>query len=128
MRYVQIVNQDGFVLVDAYQIKNINMKKELIFFIIAFLLLSFVCTDIFWWIQISSDYSKSLQQVNIEYLKKFPELITNGKQVAILNILLLSISILLFLKSEKFRKIKGLSFALIIINAIIVLWQTFTLL
>ena len=103
------------------------MKKELTLFVLGICILSFVVMDVTWWIQISADDSKSLEQVNKDYLRKFPDFITNGKQVVILNILLLFISSFCFLKFAKLKKVKTLSIALIIFNMTVALWQIFTL-
>ena len=105
------------------------MKKiEIIFFIIGLLMFSFVILDIFWWIEISSNYSKSLIQVNKEFLAKFPSFIKNGKSVSILNITFLLVAGFLFLRSKSIKGLKILSFILLSFCVLIGIWQLFTLL
>ena len=104
------------------------MRKHLIFFIIAFILFCFVLIDIYWWIQISSDYSKSLEDVKREYNEKFPNFIGKGHGVALLNITLLAIASLLFYKSKSAEKLRVLSVIFLVCCIIIGLWQFFTIL
>ena len=105
------------------------MKKiEIIFFIIGLLMFSFVILDIFWWIEISSNYSKSLIQVNKEFLEKFPSFIKNGKSVSILNIIFLVVAGFLFLRSKSIKGLKIFSLILLTFCVLIGVWQLFTLL
>ena len=103
------------------------MKKEIIYFIIAFILFSIVAVDIYWWIQISSDFSKSLDQAKREYHEKFPCFIGKGHSVAILNILLLSVAAFLFYKAQTLQKIKLLSKIFFVISIVLIAWQVFSL-
>ncbi len=101
---------------------------RIILFFTALFLFCIVATDIFWWIQISSDNSKSLAQVNKEYLEKFPLFISSGKQIVMLNILILTTSGALFFISKSSPKIKMISQVFLIGCIVIGLWQIFTLL
>lgn len=104
------------------------MKKiEVISFIAGLLICSLVILDIFWWVQLSSDYSKSLTQVNKEYIAKFPGFIKNGQHISILNIIFLLIAGLLFYKSKSFKGLKALSIISLAFCVLIGIWQLFTL-
>jgi hypothetical protein len=103
-------------------------KKEVILFFFALIPFCFVILNIFWWIQISSDYSKSLEQVKNEYHEKFPAFIgAGGHRVALLNILLLSVASFLFYKVQNDQKLKSLSRIFFTISVILIAWQFFTL-
>lgn len=102
-------------------------KKELAFFTAALIIFSFVIIDIYWWINISSDYSKSLAQANKEYLEKFPIVINNGHYVSIINIIILTVAGFLFYKAKYFKKIKVISLILLASCIVIGSWQLFTL-
>ena len=102
-------------------------KKELILFFIGLILFFFVFIDIYWWIQISSDYSKSLELVKKEYQEKLPGFIAVGPQVAILNILFLAIASSCFLKASSLNKLKIIARIFFVLSIIIGIWQLFTL-
>lgn len=104
------------------------MKKEVVFFVIALTLFCFVLVDIYWWIEISSDYSKSLEQVKSQYNEKFPSFIGKGHGVALMNILFLAIAGLLFFKSKSLNNLKILSQIFLGCCLIIGAWQIFSLL
>ena len=104
------------------------MRKELVFFVVASILFCLVLVDIYWWIQISSDYSKSLEQVKREYNEIFPNFIGKGHGVALVNILFLTIAGLLFFKSRSLNSLKVLSLIFLGCCIIIGAWQIFSLL
>lgn len=85
------------------------MKKEFVFFVIALILFSFVLVDVYWWIEICSDYSISFKQVKREYHEKFPNFLRTRYGVTLLNITILALSALLFYKSSSINKLKILS-------------------
>ena len=106
-----------------------EMKKiEIRFFIIGLLIFTLVIIDIYWWIEISSDYSKSLTQVNKEYIAKFRGFIKNGNHVSILNIIFLGGAGFLFFKAKKLNGLKILSLIFLASCTVIAIWQLFTLL
>ena len=102
-------------------------KKELILFFIGLILFFIVFIDIYWWIQISSDYSKSLAQVKKEYREKLPGFIATVQQVAIFNILFLAIASSCFLKAASLKKLKITARIFFVLCIIIGTWQLFTL-
>lgn len=102
-------------------------KKEPILFLVGLILFFIVFIDIYWWILISSDYSKSLEQVKKEYQEKLPWFIAKGQRVAIFNILFLSIAAFLFFKASSLNKLKMTSRVFFILCIIVGMWQLFTL-
>lgn len=104
------------------------MRKEFIFFIVGLLLFSLVLVDIYWWIEISSDSSKSFDQVKREYFEKFPNFIGRGHGVTLLNITFLAIAALFFSMSKNLNKLKILSRMFFVGCIIISIWQVFSLL
>jgi hypothetical protein len=89
--------------------------------------LSLVVIDLYWWIDISSDYSKSFDQVKAEYNSKFPGFLRGGYRIAVFNIFLLVISSLCFLKNLKSGDLKILSLALLSICGLLGAWMLFSL-
>lgn len=102
-------------------------KPEYFYFIIGLMLLAVVSMDIYWWINISSDASKTFEQVKAEYLLLFPEFIRNARMLTVLNIAGLSIAGLLFYKSTDIAQLKVLGWILVVLCGILVAWQVFTL-
>jgi hypothetical protein len=103
------------------------LKKETLFFLVALLLLAVVVTDIYWWIQVSSDYSKTLAQVKEEYLQKLPAFLASGNRVVWFNVVLLLAATFLFYKSSARAALRLPGRILAIATAAIGLWQLFTL-
>lgn len=102
-------------------------NKESLYFIIGLILLSIVGIDVYWWITISSDSSKTFSEVQTAYSQKFPSFLRNGQSITITNVILLSISAFLFEKASKFASFKKLSLILMIMCLILIAWQIFTL-
>jgi hypothetical protein len=102
-------------------------KNELILFFIGLILFSLVIVDLYWWFQISSDYSKSFEQVKKEYQEKLPWFIAKGNRVTILNITFLTIAGFLFFKSTSLNLSKIIGNVFFILCIIIGAWQLFTL-
>lgn len=103
------------------------VKKETIFFLVATLLLAVVVTDIYWWIRVSSDYSKTLAQVKEEYLQKLPAFLASGNRVVWFNVVLLLAAAFLFYKSTAAAALRLPGRILAIAAGVIGLWQLFTL-
>lgn len=101
--------------------------NEVLLFSIGLILFSIVVIDLYWWIEISSDYSKSFDQAKKEYLEKLPSFISKGGQVAVYNIVLLAIAGFLFFKSSALKQLKIISKVFFIFCIIIVAWQVFSL-
>lgn len=102
-------------------------KPEYFYFIIGLILFALVGLDIYWWINISSDASKTFEQVKAEYLLLFPESLRNALILTVLNIVGLSIAGLLFFKSTDIAQLKVLGWILVVLCGILVAWQVFTL-
>ena len=102
-------------------------NKEFLYFIAGLILLTIVSVDIYWWVSISSDYSKTFSEVQAEYHRKFPPFLRNGRLITVINIILLSISIFLFEKISSSEQFKKLGLIFMIICSVLVFWQIFTL-
>ena len=102
-------------------------SKESLYFIIGLILLSIVGIDIYWWIIISSDSSKTFSEVQAAYFQKFPPFLRNGQSITIINVVLLSIAAFLFQKSSNFASFKKLSPIFMIICLVLIAWQIFSL-
>ena len=102
-------------------------NKESLYFIIGLILLSIVGIDVYWWIIISSDSSKTFSEVQTAYLQKFPLFLRNGKSITMINIVLLSISAFLFQKASNFASFKKLGLIFMIICLVLIAWQFFSL-
>ena len=103
------------------------MKKEIIYFTIALIVFCFVAVDIYWWIVVSSDASKSFQQMKREYLERFPAILQNARIITLLNIGLLATASFLFIKAQTLQKIKLVSKIFFVTSMVLSAWQVFTL-
>ena len=103
------------------------MKKEIIYFVIALIIFCFVAVDIYWWIVVSSDASKSFQQMKSEYLERFPTILQNARIITLLNIGLLATASFLFMKAQTLQKIKLVSKIFFVTSMVLIAWQVFTL-
>lgn len=103
------------------------MKKEIIYFTIALIVFCFVAVDIYWWIVVSSDASKSFQQMKSEYLERFPAILQNARIITLLNIGLLATASFLFMKAQTLQKIKLVSKIFFVTSMVLIAWQVFTL-
>ena len=102
--------------------------KNQAYFILALICLAVVSIDIYWWISITMDTSKPFEVEQAEYYQKFPTFLRNGRLITVLNIVLLSLSSLLFFKSTSVARLKGVSWVLMDICWVLLAWQIFTLL
>ncbi|MEO6136158.1 MAG: hypothetical protein ABIP35_13460 [Ginsengibacter sp.] len=101
--------------------------NEVLLFSIGLILFSIVVIDLYWWIEISSDYSKSFDQAKKEYLEKLPSFISKGGQVAVYNIILLTIAGFLFFKAATLSRLKIISKVFFVLCIAIGAWQVFSL-
>jgi hypothetical protein len=106
------------------------MKKPIVFYILGFIFLSVIITDVILWIIISSNNSKSLSELAKEHLTYWPRFIKTPLQSILVKISLGGISILLFIggyvtSKTKFHKRLGL--VLIVFAGAITYWQIFSL-
>jgi hypothetical protein len=86
-----------------------------------------VVIDLYWWIDISTDASKSFEQAKQEYFARFPEFIGEGHGVTMLNLVLLSVSGFLFIKASAAKQLKVVSAIGTIICLILGAWMIFSL-
>lgn len=107
------------------------MKKvQYVIFIVGLAILILLFSDIVLWIVISEDYSKSLEQVKLEYLNYFPEIIQNAVLLTLLSIFLGIIASACFYYCRKHSGsifLKKLNSVLLVISIIITSWMAFTL-
>lgn len=101
--------------------------RNVILFFSGLFLLLIVIIDLYWWIDVSSDTSKSFEEVKAEYFKKFPSLLATGLRITIFNLVLLSFASFLFIKSATEERLKILSGLGLIISVILGAWMIFTL-
>jgi hypothetical protein len=102
-------------------------SKEFLYFLSAIILLTIVSADIYWWISIASDNSKTFKEVQSMYHQKFPEFLRNGKLITFINIILLAAATFLFIKTSSVFQLKKVSLGFMIISSLLAIWQIFTL-
>ncbi len=107
------------------------MKRNIVFYILGSIILSFIITDMILWIIISSDNSKSFSEEVKEHLSYWPRFIKTPVQSTLIKIALGGISIVLFIggyvKSKK-KFLKRLGLVLIILAGVLTYWEFFSLL
>jgi hypothetical protein len=125
--------QDRFVLGVVHPdhvIIDLFMKTPMFFYILGSVFLSLIITDMILWIIISSDYSKSFNEVAKESLNHWPRFIKTPIQATLVNISLGVVSILLFIggyvRSVK-KNHKRLGIVLIVLAGFLTFWQIFSL-
>ena len=101
---------------------------ELLYFITALILLTIVGINIYWWVSIASNSSKTFNEVQAEYYQKFPTPFRNGRLITLINIGLLAIATFLFYQTVSNVQLKKWSFILMIICWTLMAWQIFSLL
>lgn len=79
--------------------------------------------DLAWWISVSSDESKSLEQMNTDYESPYPAFLRAGHLLRICNILLLAIAILFFAMARNRLQRKWPVIVLIVISFVLIAWQ-----
>lgn len=101
--------------------------KPILLFSIAVLFLGIAVYDMYLWLKIASDNSKSFEQVVKEYADAHPRFIRGKFDTTILNMILLSISSILFLKTKSVNGLKTTSLILFIICCILNFWMLFSM-
>jgi hypothetical protein len=101
-------------------------KINLLCFFGGLLLFGLVVYDLILWIQISSDQSKTMQQVTEEYNSITPSFLGRNT-MAFLNILMLSISGFLFYKARNFNPLKIVCNLLAISCIALICWMVFSI-
>lgn len=79
------------------------------------------------WLKISSDNSKPFEQIIKEYANAYPQFMRGRFDKTILNMILLSISSILFLKTKSANSLKTVSQILFIISCILNFWMLFSM-
>ena len=102
-------------------------KTELLYFIVALILLSIVSIDMYWWISISLNSTQSFDENLAEYYQKFPVSLRNGRLTTVINIIFLAIATFLFVKTSSVVQTKKASLVFIIISSSLMIWQIFSL-
>ena len=100
---------------------------NVLLFFVGLILLTIVVVDLYWWIELTSDTSKSFEQVKQEYFSKFPNFIGRGNGVTIFNLALLLSSAYLFIKSRAVEWLKTLSTIALVLCTVLGAWKIFTL-
>lgn len=96
-------------------------------FCIGLILLSIVVVDLYWWIEISTDDSKSFEQMKKEYDAKLPGFMEGGYRVTIFNLVLLSVSAFLFIRTSADKRLRIMCGIGTTICVILGGWMLFTL-
>jgi hypothetical protein len=106
------------------------MKKLIFKIIFALGFLSISCNFIIKWLIISKDETKSIDQVNKEYLSIFPKKLQDVVLITFIELTLLIISALLFYSisiQQSNNKLKKIFRTMAIISILISTWLLFTL-
>jgi hypothetical protein len=98
-------------------------KPGVFYFITGVCLFALSVLDLAWWISVSSDESKSLQQMNLDYTSMYPEFLRTGHLLRAGNILILAIAILFFSLARTREQRRWPAIVLIIISAVLIAWQ-----
>ena len=106
------------------------MKKADVFYILGFVFLCLVVTDLILWIKISTDDSKSFTEAVKEHRSYWPVFLQRPLKATLVNISFGAVSVLMFIggyvrSKRKFFKVLGLAF--IIIAVLLTCWQIFSL-
>jgi len=116
---------DVFLISLYVNIQNLNRQSfRWIFLVIAIILVLPAIVDMYNWVIISSNSSKSMSQVLDEYYSTFPDIFKGFSRlntmyiIRVSNILFLSIAILLFIFSKAIFKKR---WPILIINGIMIL-------
>ena len=106
------------------------MKRADVFFILGFIFLCLVSTDLILWIRISTDDSKSFTEAVKEHRSYWPVFLQRPLRATLVNISFGLVSTLMFIGGyvrSKRKFFKGLGLTLIIIAGLITCWQIFSL-
>jgi hypothetical protein len=103
------------------------MKKEIIFFIAGIALLVFVLANIYLWIDIATDSSKTFLQAKEEFYSRLPAFMTQRYWLEGINILALALGIFCFSKCMHVLMLKTTSKLLAGLSGVLIAWQLFTL-
>lgn len=104
-----------------------SKSLKIFFFLIAVFLLSIVIYDMYLWIIISVDESKSFEQVKKEYHEKLPDVFSKRFVLEFFNISLLLVSAYLFFKCRRKNFLKLLSTILFGLSLLLAYWNLFSL-
>jgi hypothetical protein len=95
----------------------------IIYCIIGIGLFAVSALDLGWWISVSSDGSKSLQQMNVDYESLYPEFLRAGRLLRVCNILILALAVLFFSLAKARLPRKWPVIVLIVLSFVLIAWQ-----
>ena len=100
------------------------MKRLLIVFSVFLTLIILVNT--YWWIKCAVTFD-GFENILNEYLSVFPQAIANGRTIAYLSLLVISLNIVILIYLLNRRAYTGFSIILISVNGLVFVWTLFTL-
>jgi len=102
-------------------------KYRYFIFLAGVVLTAVVYADIYAWIIISADKSRSFEEVKQIYLSRFPMSFRNPRLLTFIEALLLSIAAFLFFSTRHDKYLKLVSRILLGLDILITAWLLFTL-
>ena len=103
-------------------------KYKYFIFLAGLVLTAVVYADIYEWIIISADKSRSFEEVKQIYLSRFPMSFRNPRLLTFIEVLLLSIAVFFFFITRHDTYLKLVSRILSGLDILIIAWLLFTLL
>lgn len=100
-----------------------NKTAGTVYWIAGVLLLALSVMDLAWWISVSSDATKSLDQMNREYAHRYPVWLRTGRLLRICNIGILALAVLFFLLAKSRLARKGSVTVMLVIAIVLIAWQ-----
>lgn len=95
-------------------------------YMIAVLLFTIVLADIVHWFRITAQY-ETFDEMVPAYLSTFPSWLQNTRIITAIEIFLLGVSQFIFIQAIKLNYLKAISIVFAALTALLIIWQTFSL-
>ena len=94
---------------------------------VGILLTTVVCWDIYMWMVIAADRSRTFEEVKGIYLSRFPEVLRHPVLTTFIEIAMLLFGTVCFFKTKNYKNLRIGSWVLFWFDALIICWLLFTL-
>lgn len=103
------------------------MKKTIVYFVIATILLGIVVLNILLWVYTTLNDTLTLKQIKAAYYSKLPNILAHGHRAAIFNTVILLIAGALYFKCIQLRYLLKVSKTLLYFTLLLVFWMLFSM-
>jgi len=102
-------------------------KYRWLIFIVGVFLTAIVCWDIYTWIVIAADKSRTFEEVKEIYFSRFPEAFRHPILTTFIEIAILLPGTVCFFQTKNYKDLRIVSWALFWFDTLIICWLLFTL-